>query len=250
MQYLCTFLIPAFLIFIVPSNSYPSARSWLPGNTRLSPASRVLDLKRSATMASNEEEEILMLSGYPFYVNGPDPKEIAKIADQVKLTLKEACGDRLVAVDRMGSSAIYGMAGTPVCDILAQVSPWPLDDETKATLVKLGYEFQGKAPHTEEDEWFFGGPGKPGHLGRVVLHTVPAGSEFVRDTQTFVAYVNSHPDAFQRYNTVKVEGARLMLENPEEEGKLIGYKKKKHETMIQIMQEAIAWGKQEQHENS
>lgn len=195
-------------------------------------------------MPSNEEEEILMLSGYPFYVNGPDPKDISKIADQVKVILKKACGDKLVAVDRMGSSAIDGIAGTPVCDILAQVSPWPLDGETKATLEKMGYECKGKAPHTEEDEWFFGGSGKPGHLGRVVLHTVPEGSEFVRDMQAFVAYVNSHPDAFHRYNTVKVEGARLMLESPDDEGRLIGYKMKKEQTCLQIKQEAIAWWKQ------
>lgn len=200
-----------------------------------------------------------MLSGYPFYVNGPDPMEIAKVAESVKTTLKNACcndsnddGDNhqheqhqvVIAVDRMGSSAIDGMAGTPVCDMLAQIRPWPLTDKAKARLVDAGYECKGEAPHTANDEWFFGGIRQdiePGHLGRVCLHTVPEKSEFVRDMKAFVEYVKSHPDAFQRYNNVKVEVARRMAQSSEEEGLLLGYKEKKSKVCNEIKKEAIEW---------
>ena len=53
-----------------------------------------------------------------------------------------------------------------------------------------------------------------------------------------------HADAFQRYNTVKVEGARLMLEREEQEGRLIGYKMKKAEVCNTLKKEAIAWWKE------
>lgn len=199
----------------------------------------------------DSKNEIIMLSGYPFYTKGPDPKEIEKVAAQVKTTLQQCCGDQVVKhVSRMGSSAIDGIAGTPVCDMLAQVDPWPLTDEAKQRLTQAGYEFQGNAPHAPQDEWFFGGDGEPGHLGRVVLHTVPVGSEFCRDMVAFVEYVKSHPDAFERYNRVKVEGAVLMSKSEQQEGRLIGYKQKKAAVTNAIKAEAIEWYKKKSNEAS
>lgn len=192
-----------------------------------------------------ETKDVIMLSGYPFFVNGPDPKDVVAVAERTRHDLEKACGSQLKAVDRMGSSAIDGIAGTPVCDLLVQLSPWPMTDDAKARLTEAGYTFEGSAPHDPQDEWFFGGKGKPGHLGRVVLHTVPEGSDFVSDMKAFVAYVNSHPDAFKRYNEVKVEGARLMSAGPEEDGKLIGYKRKKADVCDQIKREAVEWWKTE-----
>ena len=107
--------------------------------------------------------------------------------------------------------------------------------------VKSRTKFKGTAPHDTDDEWFWGGEGKPGHLGRVVLHTAPEGSDFARDMKAFVEYVKTHPDAFQRYNDVKVEGAKLMLTSSEEDGRLIGYKMKKRDVCNQIKKEAIEW---------
>lgn len=198
----------------------------------------------SSTTHEEDHGEILVLSDYPFYVKGPPQAEIAKAAAQCEAVLKEACGDQLVEVERMGSSAIPGIAGTPVCDVLAQMNPWPVSDEAKAKLAAKGYECKGAAVyHDPEDEWFFGGPGQPGHLGRIVLHTVPAGSRFVSDMRAFVAYVRSHPDAFERYNNVKIEGAREMMKSYSEEGRLIGYKMKKNTVCNQIKKEAIEWWK-------
>ena len=45
-------------------------------------------------------------------VNGPDPADIARVAATVQTTLATACGDQHVSVDRMGSSAIDGIAGS------------------------------------------------------------------------------------------------------------------------------------------
>lgn len=192
-----------------------------------------------------ETDNVIMLSGYPFYVNGPDPKAIAAVADNTRLDLEKACGSALKAVDRMGSSAIDGIAGTPVCDLIVQLSPWPMTDDAKAKLAEMGYSFEGTPPHDPQDEWFFGGKAKPGHLGRVVMHTVPEGSDFVSDMKAFVEYVNSHPDAFKQYNDVKLEGARFMASCPDEDGKLLGYKKKKKEVCDQVKMEAIEWWKTE-----
>ena len=186
--------------------------------------------------------DVILLSGYPFYLHGVDPSAVQAVFENTRSVLKDRCGEQLVSVQRIGSSAIAGMAGTPVCDIVAEVSPWPLHDATKAKLAKAGYECHGRAPHaTEHDEWFFGGDGKPGHVGRVVVHTVPIGSEFIRETRAFCEYVNSHPEAFERYNTVKVEGAILMSKSEKEEGRLIGYKHKKAQVCVEIMHEAIQW---------
>jgi GrpB-like predicted nucleotidyltransferase (UPF0157 family) len=192
--------------------------------------------------------EIILLSGYPFYVNGPPPNAIAQVAAKVQTTLQQVCGEQLVDVMRMGSSAIDGLAGTPVCDMLAQLEPWPMSVEAKERLeADFGYECKGLAHHAPHDEWFFGGDGKPGHLGRVVLHTVPKGSPFVQEMRAFVDYVKSHRNALERYNTVKVQGAREMaasLTQPED-NRLIGYKGKKADVCLAIKKEAMEWYQQQ-----
>ena len=236
------FHVYVLLIILVDSFSNPFSRS---------------DAMPSSSSSNNnnptveKDDGIIMLSGYPFYVNGPDPQQIALVEAKVKATLEKALKDSehiIISFGRMGSSNIEGIAGTPVCDLLAQVSNWPLSDKVKAKLAEKGYECKGDAPHAPPggDEWFFGGDGEPGHLGRVVLHTVPEGSRFVQDMQAFVTYVNAHPDAFRRYNDVKVEGAKLMLESPEQEGRLLGYKAKKNGVCEEIKQEAIKWWEERQ----
>mmetsp|Transcript_4098 Transcript_4098/g.9201 ORF Transcript_4098/g.9201 Transcript_4098/m.9201 type:complete len:262 (-) Transcript_4098:39-824(-) len=186
-------------------------------------------------------EEVIMLSGYPFYINGANPDALQAIFEKTQSIFRDACGTQFVSAHRMGSSAIDGIAGTPVCDILVELSPWPISVENKAKLAEAGYECQGSAAHVDNDEWFFGGYGKPGHLGRVVLHSVPEGSEFVREMKAFVEYVKAHPDAFERYNTVKIEGAMVMSKSDKEDGRLLGYKKKKSKVCDEIKQEAIKW---------
>eukprot|EP00571_Detonula_confervacea_P009147 CAMPEP_0172319786 /NCGR_PEP_ID=MMETSP1058-20130122/38700_1 /TAXON_ID=83371 /ORGANISM="Detonula confervacea, Strain CCMP 353" /LENGTH=214 /DNA_ID=CAMNT_0013034907 /DNA_START=228 /DNA_END=872 /DNA_ORIENTATION=- len=189
----------------------------------------------------DKNNDVIMLSGYPFYINGPNPSDVQAVFEKTQRILQDTCGDQLVSVERMGSSAIDGIAGTPVCDIVAELSPWPMNEQNKAKLEEAGYECQGSAPHTDKDEWFFGGDGEPGHLGRVVLHSVPKGSEFVQDMRAFCEYVNNHPEAFERYNNVKVQGAILMSKSEKEDGRLIGYKQKKDQVCKDIKQEAIKW---------
>jgi len=233
------------LVLFVLTTFIHEALSWqsVGSSARIFSLRRILSAQLSSSWSSPEQEheEIIMLSGYPFYVNGPDPKAIAKVEEKTRTLLEQVCGDQLKSVSRMGSSAIDGIAGTPVCDILAELSPWPMTKNAKTQLAKYGYEFKGTAPHDDQDEWFFGGDGKPGHLGRVVLHTVPEGSEFVRDMKAFVEYVNTHSDAFQRYNDVKVEGAVLMSRSSNEDGRLLGYKGKKAAVCNEIKREAIDW---------
>jgi hypothetical protein len=60
-----------------------------------------------------------------------------------------------------------------------------------------------------------------------------------------VEYVNTHPEAFQRYNDVKLESAMLMEESEKEDGRLIGYKLKKQKVCDDIKREAIEWWKRE-----
>lgn len=207
---------------------------------------RTFATSSSSTMTKHQQDddkndEVIMLSGYPVYINGANPSDLQAVFDKNQSILRDLCGDQFVSAQRMGSSAIDGIAGTPVCDMLVEVSPWPINEENKAKLAEAGYEFKGSADHTENDEWFFGGDGKPGHLGRVVLHTVPKGSKFVEDMRAFGEYVKNHPEAFERYNKVKVEGAILMSKSDEEDGRLLGYKKKKAEVCDEIKAEAIKW---------
>ena len=70
--------------------------------------------QQSNDVNKEESGDIIILSDYPFYTNGPDPKQIAKVAEKVKTIMEDACGEQLRCINRMGSSAIDGIAGTPV----------------------------------------------------------------------------------------------------------------------------------------
>ena len=78
------------------------------------------------------------------------------------------------------------------------------------------------------------------------MHSVPKGSKFAKYARAlFVEYVKSHPEAFERYNTAKVEGAILMSKSDEEDGLLLGYKKTKAKVCTEILAEAIKWWSEE-----
>jgi GrpB-like predicted nucleotidyltransferase (UPF0157 family) len=201
-------------------------------------------------MASGDdgaEAEVLMLGAYPFYTTQPTAA-MDDVYARNEEKVRQALGDgslqgRLLAIHRIGSSAINGLPGTPVVDMLAVTREWPPDAAQLAALQAAGFEAKGLADHAEDDMWFFGGDGPSGTLGRCVLHVVREGNAFVKHSLDFVCYVShpKHRDAFDAYAAVKLEGARLALDG-EEGQKLSEYKRRKHAVCMEVMTKANAWG--------
>eukprot|EP01059_Diplonema_ambulator_P023094 TRINITY_DN3849_c0_g1_i1.p1 TRINITY_DN3849_c0_g1~~TRINITY_DN3849_c0_g1_i1.p1 ORF type:complete len:221 (+),score=65.25 TRINITY_DN3849_c0_g1_i1:46-663(+) len=197
-------------------------------------------------MAEPDANGMVMLGNYPFYFNGVPPDEARAVYEEHKARVEEILGDNVKRISRMGSSAIDGIAGTPVVDILVEVNSKPLKVCEVKKMEAAGYEFRGTAPHNEDDEWFFGGDSKPGHLGRVVIHTALYGCSYAQTLNAFVAYVKVTPSAFERYNSIKIEGARAMMSKHPDENPLLGYKDIKSTVCAQLLEEAKEWAKEQQ----
>lgn len=172
----------------------------------------------------------------PFYSVQP-AAEIAAVYEKESARIVEALGEALRAGPmHMGSSAIRGMPGTPVVDVVVAVEQLPPPPEVIAALELAGYAYRGPAPHDREDHWAMGGDGAKGHLGRVVLHITIPDSRFLRSARAFVDYCNSADgkEAFDAYAAIKIEGAALA-------GEQTMYKGHKGRVVSQVLAEARAW---------
>eukprot|EP01064_Diplonema_japonicum_P009145 TRINITY_DN16604_c1_g1_i1.p1 TRINITY_DN16604_c1_g1~~TRINITY_DN16604_c1_g1_i1.p1 ORF type:complete len:217 (+),score=48.95 TRINITY_DN16604_c1_g1_i1:60-653(+) len=187
--------------------------------------------------------DVMMLGDYPFLPRGLEPEISKKVFLKTEVGITKALGSNIKRCSRMGSSAIPGMPGTPVTDVLVEVESFPLVEEELKAMAEAGYDYKGIAPHGDKDQWFFGGEGKPGHAGRVVVHVVQLGSTFACEMDAFIRYVKVTPSAFERYAIIKLEGARLHKDVSAENNPLIGYKNKKEKVCNEVRLEAIEWAK-------
>ena len=185
----------------------------------------------------------IMLGGYPFCTEGVNQEGIVAAFAKLEVGLRAALGDNVVRVARMGSSAIPGIPGTPVCDVLLEVNAWPPTEEQILRMKENGFDHRGPAPHYKEDIWFFGGEGAPGHLGRGVIHVVPEGCSFANEMRTFVKYVTETPSAFKRYAQVKLEGAKIVEASGNDPNPVFTYKNHKEKVVEALLEESKEWGK-------
>ena len=192
-------------------------------------------------------EEILQLGDYPFYMVQPSAAMddvFARHCSGVEHALNSG-GNNVIEVVRIGSSAIRGMPGTPVVDMLAVVRHVPPTDSQRAALGAAGFPGPGTlTDHTAEDWWWFGGDAgaASGTLGRCVLHVVAGGNPWIAQAKAFVSFLNGSSEAsraaFGEYAEIKREGARLAAEHGAEGNKLSDYKRRKHDVCVRLLEQA------------
>jgi GrpB-like predicted nucleotidyltransferase (UPF0157 family) len=190
-------------------------------------------------------DDIVMLGVYPFHVKQAPFNQLLDSFDRYSECIYRALGEECLEIFHMGSTAIKGMPGTPIVDIIAVCrSPNEPNQSQKKRLENEGFAYQGEAPHTNGDFWFFGGDptSQPGTIGRAVLHVIAQGNPFIDENKAFVDYCNTIPSAFDRYAKVKLDGVKLAI-NGEEGQKLSEYKVFKSNTVLEIMKEANKWAK-------
>mmetsp|Transcript_10334 Transcript_10334/g.22500 ORF Transcript_10334/g.22500 Transcript_10334/m.22500 type:complete len:206 (-) Transcript_10334:54-671(-) len=197
-------------------------------------------------MQSSAGADILWLGDYPFYTIQPTA-EMDDAFERNSARVQAALGaDQVVSISRIGSSAVVGMPGTPVVDMVAVCKAWPPTAAQVHALSDMGFDDHGLAPHAGEDRWFYGGDegAAPGTLGRSVVHVVREGNPWVAEAEAFVAYLSAVPEAFSAYRMVKLEGARLALEG-REGMRLSEYKQRKHEVCMRVFRDAQIWAQKQ-----
>jgi GrpB-like predicted nucleotidyltransferase (UPF0157 family) len=114
-----------------------------------------------------------------------------------------AVGERILAVEHFGSTAIAGMMAKPIIDIMVLVADITLAPSLFDPLELLGYHYFPNDEHvTPERRWFC----KPTRLHRTHhLHVVEANSRRHRDSLAFRDFLREHPGEADRYLSLKRE---------------------------------------------
>jgi GrpB-like predicted nucleotidyltransferase (UPF0157 family)/predicted RNA-binding protein associated with RNAse of E/G family len=114
-----------------------------------------------------------------------------------------AVGDKVVAIEHVGSTAIPGLGAKPIIDIMVAVRQ--LSDAKKCIepLRSIGYEY---VPEYEKElperRYFQKGP-KGVRNKHFHLHMVQHGGDFWKRHLMFRGYLRCHPDAAQQYCELK-----------------------------------------------
>eukprot|EP01090_Pellita_catalonica_P007587 TRINITY_DN18178_c0_g1_i2.p1 TRINITY_DN18178_c0_g1~~TRINITY_DN18178_c0_g1_i2.p1 ORF type:complete len:189 (-),score=38.51 TRINITY_DN18178_c0_g1_i2:430-996(-) len=169
-----------------------------------------------------------------------DHEKLRSVFVKESTKIKNVLADQVVAIYHVGSTAIIGMPGTPVVDILVGSKTFPPSMEIIEKMKTVGFEYSGKAPHDENDTWFMGGTGVSGKgsFGRCTCHWMSVDNEAVENLKAYVDYVNSHKAAFEEYKAIKIAQSKSQ--------DLMKYKKGKSAVVIKIMADAISWRKAQQ----
>jgi len=77
-----------------------------------------------------------------------------------KLALKEVLGDKFIAAEHVGSTAIPGLKAKPILDLMLAIESLENWEWIKEPLAKLGYEFRRDLRQEQGHVLFIKGPEK------------------------------------------------------------------------------------------
>lgn len=115
--------------------------------------------------------------------------------------LRDAFGERVVAIEHVGSTAIEGMVAKPVIDVLVVVEEIEETAPCRTALGELGYTFRPDDP--VEDRLFFA---KGPETGRThYLSVTERGSDTHVEQLAFRDFLRDDPDRAKEYARLKRE---------------------------------------------
>jgi GrpB-like predicted nucleotidyltransferase (UPF0157 family) len=120
--------------------------------------------------------------------------------ERVAAELGGALGERAVAVEHVGSTAVPGLVAKPILDLAVGLAPTSDPDQVIPAMERLGYQFCGDKGDT--GGLLFVLEDRPAH--RIAhVHVVPHGSEKWRRYLAFRDRLRIDPDARASYAEVK-----------------------------------------------
>lgn len=125
-----------------------------------------------------------------------------------------AIGDRLLAIEHIGSTAVPGLGAKPIIDVLAGL-PRLLDaDACIPPLSERGYVFVPEAIRYLPDDRYFR-RWNVGGIEAAHLHLAEYASTFWHERVRFRDLLRSAPDVAQAYESLKRELVRQYTSGPE-----------------------------------
>ena len=133
----------------------------------------------------------------------PYRKEWAREFEKEKARIFQICGDKIVAVEHIGSTSVPGLAAKPIIDIAIGVRRLEDAEQLLRPLRKIGYQFYKKF----QRQRLFVAKG-PDENRTHYLHVMRyKGAKWNAD-QLFRNYLRSHPKEVKRYIQLKTKLAR------------------------------------------
>ena len=118
--------------------------------------------------------------------------------EEERRRLREIAGDRLLAVEHIGSTAVEGLPAKPVIDVLALVGDLADARALAPVLERHGYE---RRPGDVDGRLFFAKG--PRTERTVYLSVAERGSEFHEEKIAFRDHLREHPETADRYASLK-----------------------------------------------
>lgn len=113
--------------------------------------------------------------------------------------IKELLGQKVIAIEHIGSTSVQGLGAKPVIDFMIGVGDLTEVEEFIAPLATIGFEhvYHKEFPNRR----FFRKGAK--RAGTHHLHVYKYESEEWRNQLLFRDYLRTHPDVLKRYNDLK-----------------------------------------------
>ena len=110
-----------------------------------------------------------------------------------------AVGEKVVAVEHIGSTAVPGLDAKPIIDMLAAVESMSDSLECVEPLRRLGYEYHYWPEYPERCVFLDGSMGAASHH----LHMTEFESQFWQDKMLFRDFLRAHPRVAKEYAQLK-----------------------------------------------
>lgn len=132
----------------------------------------------------------------PVLVVEYDP-QWARHYEEERARIITALGGLIAGIEHVGSTAVPGLGGKPVIDIMIGVAQFEDGEQCVGPLEELGYEHLGE----------FGIPGRlyfrKGIPRTHQVHLVEQGGDFWEDVLLFRDFLRAHPETAEEYYSLK-----------------------------------------------
>jgi GrpB-like predicted nucleotidyltransferase (UPF0157 family) len=138
----------------------------------------------------------------PIVIVAYDP-QWAAMYEEEKARILDAIGEKVLAIEHIGSTAVPGLGAKPIIDMMAGIRSMSHSMDCIQPLEELGYEYFFY-PEFPTRRFFRDGPmGEGPHH----LHMTEYLSGFWREKLTFRDFLRTHHEVAQEYHKLKTEWA-------------------------------------------
>lgn len=129
-----------------------------------------------------------------------DPQWVT-LYEREKTNILAAIGNKVVAIEHIGSTAVPGLGAKPIIDILVGVLCLADADECIEPLKSIGYEYAPEHEAFEPERRYF----RKGPVGarNYHLHVTEVNSNLWRNHLLFRDYLRAHPEVARQYHELK-----------------------------------------------